>query len=69
MGGGSHLRDTEADSGMWRGAQIRVVETGGWCVQATSRWTELRSGRGGGDRVQERGDVATNTTDRGAAVG
>ena len=36
-----------------------------WYVRAASRWTALRAGRGGGDRVQERGATTTNATDGG----
>ena len=36
------------------GAQKRAANDGGCRVRATSRWATLRSGRGGGERVQAR---------------
>ena len=51
-GDGTHSRDMEADAGMRRGEHRQAVEAGGWRVKATSRWTELCDGRGGGKRVQ-----------------
>ena len=46
--------------------QRRVAEAGGRRVQAMSRWLALCAGIGGGERVQERGDMETNATDGGA---
>ena len=51
-----------ADASMRRGVQRRAVEAGRRQVRVTSRWTALRAGRGGGERVQEKGDKTSNAT-------
>ena len=65
-GGGSQVGHGNRRRHAERGAGMRVR---GWRegrVQMTSRWTALRSGRGGGERVHERGYTTENTTDGGA---
>ena len=46
------------------GAEIDA-EAGGWQVRATSKWTALCAGRGGGEWVQVIGETTTNATDGG----
>ena len=67
-GGGAHRRDTTADVGTQSGAQGRALKADGRRVRETSRWTALRTGRGGGERVQEKGATTSNDTDGGGAV-
>ena len=43
-----------ADADMWLREQRRAAEAGGWRVWSPSRWTMLRSKRGGGERVWKR---------------
>ena len=62
-GGGAQSRYTTADAGMRHGAQRQSEEAGGWKVRATSRWTVICSGRGGGYQVKERGSTTKNATD------
>ena len=50
---------------MRRGAHRRAVEAGRWKVRAASRLTALRSRRGDGERMQNRGAMMTNATDGG----
>ena len=64
-GGGTKSQDTATYADMRRGAQRRATEAGGWWVQATSRWTTLRAGRGGGERLQKREATTTNANDGG----
>ena len=63
--GGAQSQDMAADAGKRCRAQIQAEEAGGWQVQATSRWTAICSGRGGGDKVQDRGAMTINATDGG----
>ena len=65
-GGFEHSRDTAADAGTQRRVHRREVEAGEWWVRTMSRWTEFRAERGGGEPVQEIGDMTTNATDGGA---
>ena len=69
-GVGSIVTGHGAEAGMCCGAQRQELEAGGWWVvgvgwwvKVTSRCTALCARRGGGDRVQERGDTRTNSTD------
>ena len=62
-GGGKQSWNTAADAGTWRGAQRRAAEAGWWRVRVVSMWTALCNGRGGGERVQDRGAVTKNSTD------
>ena len=43
------------DAGMRCGAKNQAAEASKCQVGTTSRWTAYRSGRGGGERVHERG--------------
>ena len=58
-------RDMAAGAGMRHEAQRQAAEAGEWWVQAESRRTEVRSGRGGGEQAQEIGYMANNNTDGG----
>ena len=59
--GGSALSwETEADAGMWSRTQGRAAEAGGWWVRATSRWVELFTNIGGGERANNKRDLAMN---------
>ena len=44
------------ESGTWCGAQGQEDEAGRWWVWVTSIWTEICSGRVGGERVQYTGE-------------
>ena len=59
-GGDEKMQETAADTGTWSSMQRRGEEAGGWKVWDISRWTELGSGRGGGERVLNRGVTTTN---------
>ena len=59
---------TAADAGMRHGAQGQAAEAAGRQVQVTSMWVVLRTSRGGRERVQDKGLMATNSTD-GVAAG
>ena len=54
-----------ADAGTRREVQRRAVEAGGWWVRTTYRSTDFHAKRGGGERVQERGDMTTDATNGG----
>ena len=44
---------TVADAGMRRREKGQAEEADGWQVRATPRWAELRTRRGGGERVKQ----------------
>ena len=54
--GGRTVTVTVADRGMWSEVQRQATEADGWWMWAVSRWVDLCTGRGGGDRVQKRED-------------
>ena len=47
--------ETAVDAGMQRGAQVQMEEDGRWRVRAMPRWAAIFTGRGGGERVKNRG--------------
>ena len=49
--GGKRTRETAAGAGIFRGAQRRAAEAGGWWEWEKASWTALRARRGGGERV------------------
>ena len=57
---------TGAGNGSRCRVQSRAAEDGGWRVVITSRWAAFRFRRGGGERVQDRGYMMTNSTGGGS---
>ena len=66
--GVERVQEMASDAGTWRGTQIQAAEAGGWRVGTKSKWMAFWAGRGGGERVQDRGDTTTNATDGGVVV-
>ena len=60
---GAQSQDMVVDADTRRGAQRQAAEAVGWEVQSKSRCTALCDGRGGGERVKERGTTDMDTTD------
>ena len=58
--------DMAEHAGTCHRVQRRATEAGVWRLQVASRWMALRARIVGGERVQERGCMATKTTDEGA---
>ena len=54
-GGSALSQEKAADAGTWIEDQGQASDTGGGQVWETSRWTALRTGRGGGDQAKTRG--------------
>ena len=58
--GVANKQGTMAEAGTQHGAQKQAAEVGRGRGGATSRWTKFRSGRGGGERVRQRGATTKN---------
>ena len=66
--GGRKVTGHGAESGTQCRLQRQEAKAGGWWVWVMSRWKAIYSGRGGGERVKERGYTRKNYNDQ-EAVG